>query len=106
MLNRDLGAYAAKVHHDRSSNFSGRAAMATNRTIQELLDQMEIPENGRSTSPTSQFGSTSRKKGTNPHGGLDMNRGHAVGGSVSSPVYGIIGSEIGGKLGKIVIHEV
>lgn len=67
---------------------------------------MEIPENGRSASPTSPFGSTLRKKGTNPHGGLDINRGHAVGGSVSSPVYGIMGSEIGGKLGRIVIHEV
>ena len=35
-----------------------------------------------------------------------MNRGHAVGGSVSSPVYGIIGRERGGNFGKIVIHEV
>jgi hypothetical protein len=37
---------------------------------QRLLDLMEIPEKGRSPSPTSQFGSISRKKGTNPHGGF------------------------------------
>jgi hypothetical protein len=80
--------------------------MATNPIIQELINLIEAPENGRSASPTSEFANTSRTKGTVPHGGLDINRGHAVGGTVSSPVHGIIGSGGGGKYNTIIIHEV
>jgi hypothetical protein len=79
--------------------------MAKNPIIQKLIDLIEVPENGRSASPTSEFGKR-RNQGSDPHGGLDVNRGRAVGGSVSSPVYGIIGEGGGGKYGKIIIHEV
>jgi hypothetical protein len=82
--------------------------MATNRIIQDLIDLIEQPdEEGRKASPTSEFGNP-RGTGTNPHGGLDINRGHAVGGEVSSPVHGIIGSvdEKNNPRGRIVIHEV
>ena len=78
--------------------------MANDPILQHLYDLLERPENGRSSNKTSPFGGR-RKTGSDPHGGFDLNRGRGVGGTVSSPVFGIVGREIGGPLGKIVIHE-
>src|SRR5712691_9377866 len=79
--------------------------MAVDPVIQELLDLIEPPQDGRHARPTSDFGRT-RNVGTSPHGGLDLNRGPGVlpHGPVTSPVYGEI-KEIHPLLGRIVIQE-
>jgi hypothetical protein len=81
------------------------ASKAIHPIIQRLIDLIEPTEDGRQAGPTSAFGHA-RNKGTNPHGGFDINRGKDVPGSVASPVYGKIGTVVRGGLGTIVIHEV
>lgn len=81
------------------------ASKAIHPIIQRLIDLIEPTEDGRQAGPTSAFGHA-RNKGTNPHGGFDINRGKDVPGSVASPVYGKIGTVVRGSLGTIVIHEV
>lgn len=80
------------------------ASKAIHPIIQRLIDLIEPTEDGRQAGPTSAFGHA-RNKGTNPHGGFDINRGKDVPGSVASPVYGKIGTVVRGGLGTIVIHE-
>jgi murein DD-endopeptidase MepM/ murein hydrolase activator NlpD len=92
-----------------------------NPIIQELLNLIEpqsihTPPNpathapavnydGPQTRPTSAFAATDRPaKSSNPHGGIDQNRGRGEEGPVTSPISGVIG-DVGGPYGHIVIHE-
>jgi len=79
--------------------------MAVDPVIQELLDLIEPPQDGRHARPTSGFGRV-RNVGTSPHGGFDVNRGRGVlpNGRVTSPIYGKI-KKIDPSLGRVVIEE-
>jgi hypothetical protein len=78
--------------------------------LQAILDFLEPPQAGQRGRISSQFGSAAgRPRGTsNPHGGLDVNRGHGVlpHGDVGSPVYGrVVGIDTAKGLNRITIQE-
>ena len=51
--------------------------MAVDRRIQEILDLIEALQDGYQARTTSNF-AVSRSKGSNPHVGLDVNRGRKM----------------------------
>jgi murein DD-endopeptidase MepM/ murein hydrolase activator NlpD len=78
--------------------------------LQAILDFLEPPQAGQRGRISSQFGSAAgRPRGSsNPHGGLDVNRGRGVlpHGDVGSPVYGqVVDIDRDRGLNRIIIRE-